>query len=231
MFLAALVLSGCSGGSNGATDSAPAKTKPSNAASATTAAIDEPKWKVRNVVIQERAIDLYGQEAAEQGRDMAERLARDYSFNNRSIKYPQGKGLASTRRWMLGIRNEMTPDAAGDWGKVVRTYFAGDEFDSDNKMWGDIMSVTSYGLYEKGMYPAAGVAPMEDMTIKSLVVDLASDGRLWITMKSSATYNFLSDGAARQSVANRNQEMWLERIGGRWKIDGWNGDTIIKVVD
>lgn len=206
---------------------ASANVDPTAAASPTAEA---SPWKVKDVQIQQRAVDLYGQDMAEKGADMAETLARDYGFNENSVKYPSGEGVAASRKWMLEARKDMTPSAAADWTKTVDSYFAGKEFSSENPAWGNIMSYTSYGLYSKGMYPAEGTPISENPTIKSLEVDVAADGRLWVTMKSSITYNFVNEGEAMQSVATREQELWLTRSGDQWKIDGWKGNVDLKVV-
>lgn len=234
----ALTLSlGACGGPGAGSSSEPVTAEQTTSVSAdpseaVTAEVEAAAWKVKNVVVVQAAVDLYGKEAAGEGAVMAERLARDYSFNDQSTKFASGQGIAESKRWMLGIRKDMLPGAAADWSKSVNSYFAvkDKDFDSDNAHWGDIMSLTSYGLYDKGMFPAEGTPVMEDPTIKSINVDVEADGRLWVTMKTQATYNFVSGGIAKQSVATRDQEMWLEKVDGQWMIDGWHGTCVIKVV-
>ena len=94
-----------------------------------------------------------------------------------------------------------------------------------------MMSWTTYGMYDKAMRPTDPTVPlMFDRTVKSLDIDLSTDGRVWVTMKTSARFNFRNKGKPAVSRADRTQEFWIKDLDGRWKIDGWKG-TITFAVD
>lgn len=189
-------------------------------------------WKVTNVDIEPRAFDLYGDEMTENGVKFAQSLARNYGFHQNAVKYPAGDGISATRKWMLTATKQMTPGAARDWTRTVKSYFAGGkEYGLKNRHYGDIQSYTSYGLYENGMHPEATVPLMERPTIKRLDVDVAADGRMWVHMDTSVIFNFVQEGKAAQARGIRKQEFWFERVGNAWKVDGWNGQMETKILD
>jgi hypothetical protein len=189
------------------------------------AALSTEKWTVKNVNIEDRVVDLKGQESAEQARDLIIKVAQDYGFNEQSVKYDGKEGKAESQKWMLAARKDMTPDAASDWTKTVNTYFREKALDG-TEAWRDMMSFTNYGMITTGMRPTDPSTPiMFDMTIKDMDVDLSNDGRIWVTVHSSAKFNYLNEGKPGASRADRTQEFWLKDVNGQLKIDGWNGST------
>jgi hypothetical protein len=151
------------------------------------------------------------------------RIAQDHTFNEQSYKYDGKKGRAESTQWMLSARKDMTADAARDWTHDVNTYFREKKADG-TEAWNGMMSWTTYGLYDKGTRPKDPTLPlMFDRTVKSMDVDLSTDGRVWVTMKTGARFNVVNDGTPSISRADRTQEFWLMEVDGRWKIDGWNG--------
>jgi hypothetical protein len=181
------------------------------------------EWKVKKVVIEDRVDGLKGPGAGEEVRDLMLRIAQDHTFNEQSYKYDGKKGRAESTQWMLSARKDMTADAARDWTHDVNTYFREKKADG-TEAWNGMMSWTTYGLYDKGTRPKDPTLPlMFDRTVKSMDVDLSTDGRVWVTMKTGARFNFVNEGTPSVSRADRTQEFWLMEVDGRWKIDGWKG--------
>lgn len=190
-----------------------------------TPALSTDKWTVKNVNIEDRVVGLHGQESAEQARDLIIQVAQDYGFNEQSVKYDGKEGKAESQKWMLEARKDMTPDAAADWTRTVNTYFREKALDG-TQAYSDMMSFTSYGIYGTDMRPTDPNTPiMFDMTVKDMDVDLSNDGRIWVTMHSSAKFNYLNEGKPAVTKGERTQEFWLAKVDGQFKIDGWSGST------
>jgi hypothetical protein len=180
-------------------------------------------WRIKDVVIEDRVDGLKGPGAGAEVRDLMLRIARDHTFNEQSYKYDDKLGRAESTRWMLSARKDMTADAARDWTSTVNTYFREKKADGTDA-WNSMMSWTTYGMYDKAMRPTDPTVPlMFDRTVKSLDIDLSTDGRVWVTMKTGARFNFVNKGTPAVSRADRTQEFWLREVDGRWKVDGWNG--------
>lgn len=203
--------------------SAPADPSPS------AAALSTGEWTVKNVNIEDRVVGLKGEKAAKEAQDLALRMVQDYAFNEQSIEYNGKEGKAEGQKWMLAARKDMTSDAAADWTKTVTTYFREKKADG-TPAYSGMISFTSWGLYPtQDMRPTDPSQPlMFDMTVKNMDVDLASDGRIWVTVESSAKYNYLNQGKPGVAVANRKQEFWLKDVDGQLKIDGWSGHIDMK---
>ena len=216
-------------------DVRPEPTATQAAASATVdpapeAALSSEKWTVKNVKVEDRVIGLKGEAAAKQVQDLMVSVAQDYVFNEQSVKYNEKDGKAESTKWMLSARKDMTADAARDWTEDVNTYFR-EKKATETEAWNGVMSFTAYGLLSAEQRPTDPSKPtMFDMTIKDMDIDLSSDGRIWVTMNTSAKYNFLNEGKPAVSQATRTQEFWLKDVGGQWKIDGWTGSITMKVV-
>lgn len=88
----------------------------------------------------------------------------------------------------------------------------------------------TYGLYDRSKRPSDATLPlMFDRTVKSMDVDLSTDGRVWVSMETSARFNFRNKGKPAVSRADRTQEFWIKDVDGRWKIDGWKGTITFAV--
>lgn len=202
--------------------SAPADPSPS------AAALSTGQWTVKNVNIEDRVIGLKGEKAAEQAKDLMVQVAQDYAFNEQSIEYDGKEGKAEGQKWMLEARKDLTPDAAADWTKIVTTYFREKKLEG-TPSWNSMIAFTSWGLYSSAdMRPDDTSKPlMFDMTIKNMDIDLSGDGRIWVTMETSAKFNYLNDGKPSVAKADRTQEFWLKDVDGQMKIDGWRGNINI----
>lgn len=186
-------------------------------------ALSSEQWKVKNVNVEDRVVGLHGQAAADEARDLIVDTMKDYVFNEQSIKYDAKGGKAESSKWMLTARKDMTADAAADWTNAVNTYFR-EKPEVMGEAWKTVMSLSSYGLYNEDMRPEDTSKPlMFDMTVKDMDIDLSSDGRIWVTVNSSAKFNYVAEGKAAVTRADRKQEFWLKEVDGHWKIDGWKG--------
>ena len=194
------------------------------------AALSTKEWTVKNVTVQDRVVGLKGEKAAQEVQALMLDVAKDYGFNEQSIKYDGKDGAKESKPWMLSARKHMTPNAAGQWTNVVNTYFR-ESTKAGSEVSGNMMSLTDYATYSADMRPSDPTLPlMFDMTVQDMEIDLAADGRIWVTMDSTAKFNFMNEGTPAVSRCTRNQEFWLMKVNGQWKIDGWTGRTEYKVV-
>lgn len=224
------VLAGTSACSADASEGASGDREPAAEASGTSPSpepegpsLSAGEWRIKRVVIEDRVDGLKGPGAGAEVRDLMLRIARDHTFNQQSYKYDDKLGRAESTKWMLSARKDMTADAARDWTSTVNTYFREKKADGTDA-WNSMMSWTTYGMYDKGMRPTDPTLPlMFDRTVKSLDIDLSTDGRIWVTMKTSARFNFVNKGTPAVSRADRTQEFWLREVDGQWRVDGWNG--------
>lgn len=186
------------------------------------------RWKVENVNIEDRVVGLKGEEAAQKAKDLMVQMAEDYVFNGESIRYDAKDGKVEGQKWMLSARKDMTSDAAADWTRIVTTYFREKKLEG-TPAWNSMIGFTSWGLYSKAdMRPTDTSKPlMFDMTIKNMDIDLSNDGRIWVSLESSAKFNYVNDGKPSVAKADRTQEFWLKEVDGQMKIDGWRGNIDI----
>lgn len=183
---------------------------------------------MEKVNIEDRVVGLKGQDAADQAKDLMVKLAQDYVFNEHSIRYDGKDGKDEGQKWMLAVRKYLTDDAAADWTTTVTNYFRERKLEG-TPSWSGMIAFTSWGLYSKAdMRPTDPSKPlMFDMTIKNMDIDLSSDGRIWVTMDSSAKFNYVDDGKPSVAKADRTQEFWLKEVDDQMKIDGWRGNIDI----
>lgn len=194
------------------------------------ATLSSGKWTVKNVNVEPRVVGLKGEKAPEQVKDLLVKVAQEHTFNGQSLKYDGKEGKAESAKWMLSARKDMTADAASDWTNTVNTYFR-EKKAQGTPAWNSMMSWTTYGLLNDSTRPTDTSKPiMFDMTVENMDIDLSSDGRIWVTMETSAKFNYLQDGKPAVSKADRQQEFWLKDVDGQWKIDGWTGTINITPV-
>lgn len=174
--------------------------------------------------VSPEAVAKYGEKEAAAGTDTAVTIVEEMAFNdaNLTAEAPAGKDK------VLSVCDYMTADAAGDYTRAVNAYANAAPADR-GKTAGDVWSMTLYDPYTDTNFDGKPVSMASEgpaavnQKIRSVKTALDDDGRLVVTVKSSADLRIDIANDPHLFHIDRDTTYYMVKTGDGWKIDGWNG--------
>jgi hypothetical protein len=122
----------------------------------------------------------------------------------------------------------MTPACQKTWN-IILTKWVNDDDKIRNKALNDVYSLLFDGYIDghktdDGRKVTLNGAGDGDASLTLWKVELLDDGRLLVDIESKGGLNLIVGGKKQTVSATRQQKFYMQKIDGRWLVDGWSGD-------
>jgi hypothetical protein len=220
----ALTMSVGACGNTGTADATPDRAEHVAAAPATPGPQYDTTYNDVKPSISQDAVTRYGSAEVNAATDEAVTVSEEFGFNSDFLtaEAPEGKD------GLLAAADHMTPDAARDWVKNVNAYANAAPEDRAASS-GNVWSLALYDPYTNAAMGGKSVSMTTDgpaainQRIKSVRTSLDGDGRLVVSVKSSADLRINLDQQPNLFHIDRDMTYYMAKTGDGWKIDGWSG--------
>lgn len=182
--------------------------------------------------INPAAATKFGRGEALAGTDAAVSFSERYFYDDDAVTT---KGGVDLDKYATPLGQHMTPTARADWNTSVKGFVTdvkNGELGANKGSW-DVLSVTFYGAMAGTNKDSEGKVTvanpdgpvMVNKTIENVTTGVATDGRLSVSMKSSADMRLLIDGQPKRWHLTRDITYYMVKdSSGVWKIDAWSGN-------